>query len=143
MDTDLEFLDMMKMGFFRSEDSEGFIFLKINPLVNRMLSLKGLAPLKVNDELYDSLETSMQERVVRNQQEEAVIRAVRNKDYRQILIKRDDDQEITIKPTIKMSGEIGDKDLLRIIKEKKYQKISVITKNGRRVGLIREETIKA
>src|SRR5262249_55002222 len=38
MDSDLEFEDLFKLGFFRITNSPGFVFLRINPIINRMLS---------------------------------------------------------------------------------------------------------
>ncbi len=38
MDTELEFEDMMRLGYFGGEHEEAFALVKINPIVNRMLS---------------------------------------------------------------------------------------------------------
>jgi hypothetical protein len=56
MDNDLELEDMLHHGYFRAEDSNGFILLQVNPLVNRLLQChKPPIKLPIHDQSYAKL----------------------------------------------------------------------------------------
>lgn len=41
MDSELEFQDLMDLGYFRAEDERAYVFMSLTPLVNRFLELAG------------------------------------------------------------------------------------------------------
>ncbi len=56
--------------------------------------------------------------------------------------KKSDNNEYTIKVKSRKSGKLSDKDIVNLINQKDYQKITVITEKGQKIALIQEERIK-
>jgi hypothetical protein len=60
LDADLEVADLMHTGYFRNENSEGFILLKMNPLVNRLLACrKEPVHLPIRVEFYKAIQDAL------------------------------------------------------------------------------------
>jgi DNA-binding transcriptional MerR regulator len=54
MDSDLEFLDLMTNGYFRADVPQGYIFIRVNDIVNRLLSAaKNPVELKPSNRFYE------------------------------------------------------------------------------------------
>ncbi|MBN1573617.1 MAG: MerR family transcriptional regulator [Deltaproteobacteria bacterium] len=56
MDNELEFRDLFKLGFFRGEESKSYIFISINPIVNRMSEARGIQTFKADGRLVIELD---------------------------------------------------------------------------------------
>ena len=133
LDTDLEFIDLFDLGFFRSDEPSHYIFLNINPLINRMLSILGRKPISIDKDLYKEIYVSQAEALNISKKEKELVRIIRNKEYTRViahlnggqLIQIDTDEEITDK--FKHEQE---RAILNLIKEKKYQTIVVNVANG-------------
>jgi len=145
MDTDLEFEDLSKHGLFRSDEPQGYIFLNVNPLVNRMLSMKKLPNIKINNEIYDSLLEFARQSATRTNEERELLKLIRNKAYKRITAHMKDSKIFQVDTEEELGEEFKskqEKELLKIIKEKKYQTILLQKHDDKIVRLSRKSTTK-
>lgn len=146
MDSDLELENLLGLGFLRGDHPAGYIFLKVNPIVNRILSCyEPPIELKAHNELYKQIYALQKEGQPRDQQEDEVLRLIREKEYRRILIhvkggkiiRADVDEEVDKADQLKL-----EKNILDVIKSKKYQTVTVQVQDGKVVHIGRKSTIK-
>lgn len=74
--------------------------------------------------------------------EQELLNIIQEGKYEEILIKKDDGEEFLIKAKTRKSGDFTKNDVLDLITEKDYQKVTVINNKGKIVTLIQEESIK-
>lgn len=144
MDTDLEMEDLFKLGFFRDDDPEQYIFLKINPLINKMLEMKNLPQLKINRKIYESIYESMIEAVTlqRNisSQEKEVLELIRNKSFKRVTVHLKHGKMFQVDTEEELADELKDKnnrDLLNIIESNDFQSITIQKQDNKIVRLTR------
>lgn len=146
MDTDLEFEDYFKYGCFRGDEPSVYIFIRINPLVNRLLScLKNPIQLETREETYDLLCRIRREPTARNQQEYEVLRLIREKAYQRVsvhvsegkIIRLEVDEELPLG-----EQEKREKIILDAIRNNDFQTVTVQVQNGKVVRLSRKNSIK-
>jgi hypothetical protein len=145
LDTDLEFKDLLDIGFFRCDEPMHFIFMSINPLINRMLSITGRKPFAVDEELYKEIYVSQAEALRITEKEKELIRLIRNKEYTRIVAHLNNGQIIRIDTEEEITDKLiheQEKAILNIIKEKQYQTISVHIANGKIVRASRKTPTK-
>jgi len=145
MDTDIEIQDLFAMGMFRGSGEESFLLVKINPLINKLLGIKGIDPIMPSDDVYDSMHELNQQVTARNKQEQKILKLIREKKYTQVKIHMKDGEIIRASTEEEMSDSRKnkqDKELLKIIKEKEYQSISLKIHDGKIVRLSRVTPIK-
>ena len=145
LDTDLEFEDLFKLGFFRGNESRGYIFLKLNPLVNRLLKWRDLPELKIRNDIYDSLDVARNEERAHSQQESEVLRLIREKAYQRILVYLKGGKVVKVDVEEELSeDELAkrEKDIRDILKDKDYQTITIQRHDGRIVRISRKIPIK-
>ncbi len=70
-------------------------------------------------------------------QEKKILKIIRDKNYQEIFIKKDND-EFKIKTKIRKNGLISDKDIIKLINSQEYQNVTVITENGKKISIIQE-----
>lgn len=70
-------------------------------------------------------------------QEKKILKIIRDKNYQEIFIKKDND-EFKIKAKIRKNGLISDKDIIKLINSQEYQNVTVITENGKKISIIQE-----
>lgn len=76
------------------------------------------------------------------ERERKILEIIRDKKYEQIIVRKPDNEKILIRAKSRRRGKLSDEDIIKIINEKEYQTITVITDKGRKVDLIQEENIK-
>ena len=107
MGSDLEFNDLMQHGFFRVEDTKPFIFLRLNEIVNRQLSmLKDPIEIEANDTVYNAI-FRHKALGVHTQPELDLLQAVRSGEFDRIEVKLRDGM-IRL---IDTEGEVAPEDL--------------------------------
>lgn len=74
--------------------------------------------------------------------ERKVIDIIRNKDYEEIKIIKNNKDELTIKAKSRKNRPLSDKEVIELIQSKQFQKVSVITSAGKIIAAIQEESIK-
>ena len=107
MDSDLEFNDLMQHGFFRVKDTKPFIFLRLNEIVNRQLSmLEDPIEIEANDTVYNAI-FRHKALGVHTQPELDLLQAVRSGEFDRIEVKLRDGM-IRL---IDTEGEVAPEDL--------------------------------
>ncbi len=145
MDTDAEIEDLFRMGMFRGSDEQGYLLIKINPLINKLLSFKGVGPIDTSDKVYDFMHKLEQQTTANNRQEQKVLKLIREKKYKQVTIHLKDGEIIRASTEEELSEkkrDKPDKELLAIIKDQEYQSISLKVHDGKIVRLKRTTPIK-
>jgi hypothetical protein len=142
MDSDLEFEDLFNLGYFRADGPQGYIFLKINPIVNRLLScLKTPIELKTHHRIYSTIHKGRMEQSTQSPQEFEVLRLVRDGGYDRISVQLKNGKIISAET----EEEIPDSDrkrLLEIIEQNKYQTVTIKKHDGKIVRLSRKIPFK-
>ncbi len=145
LDTDLEFIDLFDHGFFRSDEPSHYIFLNINPLINRMLPILGRNPISIDEALYKKSYVSQAETLNYTEKEKELVRIIRNKEYTRVIAHLDGGQLIRIDTEEEITDKFKheqEQAILKLIKEKKYQSISVHVADGNIVRASRKTPIK-
>lgn len=145
LDNDLEFEDLFELAFFRGDDPAGYIFLKLNPLVNRLLKWRDLPELKTSNVVYDSLNVARTRERAGSQQELEVLRLIREKAYQRILVHLKGGKIVEIDVEEDLSkDELAkrEKDIRELLNDKDYQTITVQRHDGRIVHISRKIPIK-
>lgn len=97
MNSDLEFLDLMTHGFFRADCPQGYVFLRINDIVNRLLgALKEPVELRPSDAVYGQLAEAHASWTACTPAEMNLLRLVRERQHDQLTIRLKDGQIIRI-----------------------------------------------
>jgi hypothetical protein len=138
MDSDLEFEDLFHMGFLRCSEDQGYVFMQVNHLVNRLLGcLAKPAALHIRDEVYDAVMQARAEPILRNEHELAIIRAIRQGDYKRVILTKKNDSEMLLEVEQDLSGFDTVKDLNAVIAEHDFQTLTVSRHAGKNVRVKR------
>ncbi len=132
MDSDLEFNDLMQHGYFRDEDTKPFIFLRLNGIVNRLLSLlKEPIEIRPDDAIYDTI--SVHKALdVHTQAELDLLQAVRSGHFDQVTVKLNHGM-ISV---IDKEGEVATEDLnnaddtISVKRENEFETLMVNSRDG-------------
>jgi len=86
IDSDLEFADLMRNGYFRADHPESFIFMRLNDIVNKLGSALKQPELKRHDRVY-RVQNEIDAMIsVRDQPEVDVLQAIRSRKFDQISV---------------------------------------------------------
>ena len=87
MDSDLDFADLLELGYFRADHPEAFILIRLNDIVNRLLqTLEEPLVLKPHDAFYRIKEEMDAAPTVKTQAELDLLQAVRSRNFDRITI---------------------------------------------------------
>jgi hypothetical protein len=133
MDSDLEFEDLFQCGFFRDQEDQGYVFIQVNYLVNRLLAcLKKPVALRIHDETYRAVTQARAETTIHNEQEFAVIRAIRQGDYKRVSLTKKNEEEMLLEVEQELSlPDAARADLNSIMAEHDFQTVTVSRHAGR------------
>jgi DNA-binding transcriptional MerR regulator len=138
MDSDLEFEDLFHMGFLRCSEDQSYVFMQVNHLVNRLRGcLAKPAALHIRDEVYDAVMQARAEPILRNEHELAIIRAIRQGDYKRVILTKKNDSEMLLEVEQDLSGFDTVKDLNAVIAEHDFQTLTVSRHAGKNVRVKR------
>lgn len=85
MDSVLEFIDMMQAGYLNGDESEIFVFLKVNPIVNKLLGcLREPLRLPNHGQGYQIMQEMQSALSVQTPSELEMLKLIRNKACRRI-----------------------------------------------------------
>lgn len=139
MDSELEFIDMWKLGFFGAESETAFVFLPVNPIVNRLLScLKEPVELEAHGRGYEVMRSVEAMHRARSPEELLVLDLIRKGDVDTVEVVSPAGEVETIRTTTRHDSAA---DIAQLLDEP-YQRLTVVTKNGRAVHIEQEITIK-
>lgn len=137
----VSFYDPIHFLLLRDSQSSALV-IKINDIVNKLLTQIGKNPLLVRWSLQNSYFNKANVEVT--SKEKVLLNILRNNDYSTIRIKKSNGQ-ISVIYAGKNSlnkGDITPEDLKKIVSEKDFQDINIIKRDGKIVKLTIEETIK-
>jgi hypothetical protein len=141
MDSELEFIDLWQLGFFGAgiEQPKAFALLPINPLVNRLLScLKDPVQLEAHGRGYEIMRSARAMNQVRTREEAMVLEMIRSKKFVRVEVESPDGNVATIRTTTRPDPATRLDELL----DEPYQRLSVVTKEGKVVSIEQEVTTK-
>jgi hypothetical protein len=134
MDSDLEFEDLFHLGYLRAAEDQGYVFIQVNNLVNRLLAcLETPAALHIHDKNYEAVRQGRAERIMRNERELAIIRAIRLGDYEQVKLTKKNDAEMLLDVQQDLSEFEAAKDPNSTIVEHDFQTLTVSRHAGKNV----------
>lgn len=143
MDSDLEIEDLLRLGYFRHEGSQGYLLIKLNPLVNRLLGcLKEPVTLSIHDKMYGLIRDIRGELSTRSQEELEVLRLLRSGDYRKVVVHLDDGVILRADTEAGVSEE-EQQQLLELWDGDRVQTVTVTLHDGKVVNAARRKPVKS
>ena len=126
------------MGCFRGDHPLGFVFLKVNPIANKLLgALKTPLQLHTNDSTCAKIAEARSVGSARNQKEAMVLNLVREHVYRQVAIKLTHGEIVGATTETEFGGpgrEVTDDEVRRIIRSERFQSVTFTRVDG---GVVR------
>ncbi len=139
MDTELEFTMMWQDGYFNARREKAFIFLPVNPLVNRLLScLKEPVELEAHGRGYEMMRAAEERHRVRSPEEMLVLDLIRSDGVDTVEAVSPTGEVEMVRTTTRHEATA---DINRLLDEP-YQRLTVVKKDGSTVLLEQERTIK-
>jgi len=139
LDSELEFLDLMEHDFFGGEHDSAFLWIKVNPLVNRLLGcLKEPVRIRAHGRGYEILREVREKFGVTTPDEFEVLQLLRSGDYDKVEIALKDGKARTVRAG-RHVPEPERQDLAALVQEHGYQTLKVTTRDGRVVAI--EQTV--
>lgn len=77
-----------------------------------------------------------------SEKEQKILEIIKNKEFDEIFIKKQDEKGYTVKATSYKQGSFTYKEIMAAVKTGKYQKVSVHTNNGKQIKIVKEESMK-
>jgi hypothetical protein len=142
MDSDLEIEDLLHLGYFRHEDPQGYLIVKLNPLVNRVLACrKEPVNLSIHDEVYRAVRNARGELSIRSQEEFEVLRLLRNGQYRKVVVHLSDGKILRADTEAGVS-EAEQQRLLDVLDGDQFQTVTVTLHDGKVVKATKQKPVK-
>ena len=139
LDSELEIIDMWEHGYFGAGCERAFVFLPINPLVNRLLScLKEPIELEAHGKGYEIMQAVRTMHTARTPEEVMVLNMIRNEEIKTVEIESPTGSVETIRTTAKVDPLTRFSELLG----EPFQRLTVTKKDGRVVSIEQEVTTK-
>ena len=138
-DGTVAFYDPANYALFQNATS--YIHINLNKVINQIRDGVGLEVFPIHTSL--SSEYLKSRTLDVSKKEESILKAIRNKDYQAIRIKKSNGEAAIIYAD-RSDGvsDMTDADVLKIMKERDFQDVNVKRRNGKWVNLRVEETIK-
>jgi hypothetical protein len=140
MGSDVEFERLFRGGMLRGSEDQGFIFIQVNSIVNRLLEcLENPVALRIHNKFYGAIAQAKAGMTVRDQEELTVIRAVRDRDYKRIVLtkKGGEDMVLEVEQELPTSGDAKNK-INDLLAEHDFQTVTVSRVAGKNVRLVRK-----
>lgn len=152
MDTDLDISDMLDLGMFRSEEPDCVVLLKVNPIVNRILSLTSFSKskLKISQHHYAILRRARSLAVLTTTdtatpEELQVLATLRKPGVKRVEValkngkieRADIDDEIDLDPTLDIGLQMA-----TVLKTHRQGRVSVPVSDGEAMRINRKTTVK-
>ncbi len=126
--------NMVRSYFYLDKASSPLIILPFFSYVGSMFK-------KAEEEKLDStIEGLFEKRIT--EKERKILNIINIKNYESITIKKQNGEIQTVKAKKIQRGDFSDKEIVDAIKQKDYQNVSVSIKDGKKINITREETIK-
>lgn len=140
MDSELEFADQWRHGFYGGERDASFALLKVSPIVNRLLALRSEPThLPLHGRGYEVMQEMRDLLAVRSPEEYEALQLIRSGDYERVEIVAPNGKIKTLYATAKVDPTA---DLSKIAQEHPYQTLIVTRRDGRTVSIERTTSHK-
>lgn len=140
MDSELEFRDMASLGYFGGDSPAGYVFVKLNPLVNQLLAcLKEPVHLPAHGRGYEIMSEIRKRFSIDSAEEFEVLEAIRSGDYSKIEVATKDGRVRTIRTTSHLEPT---EPIEKLLGNHDYQKLIVTKRDGRVVSVEQQATQK-
>ena len=140
IDSELEFLDLMKVHYFGGDQEAAFVWLKVNPIVNRLLSLRREPiHLPAHGRGYEIMEEIGAQFGVRTPEEFEILQLIRSGDYDRIEITTRNGAVEVIRTTFHPETTARLTELLRA---HDFQQLTVTKRDGKIVSVEQVATRK-
>jgi len=139
LEPDFEFETLLTYGILRTREDQGYVFIEVNHLVNRLLAcLKTpVAALHIRDDNYRVLR-SANTLIPQNEQEIALIRAIRQGDYQRVTLTKRNNENLVLEVEQELpEPEANTADINELLKEHEFQTVTVSRTNGKNVRVKR------
>jgi hypothetical protein len=139
MDSDIEFEDLFNLGFFRGDDARGYVFLKLNPIVNRLLTAhKPPIHLKTRPSTYDAIRKAQSVGRAMDMKEIEVLALIRDGAFKRVTVELDGGSIVsasTEQEHVCSGGKVANEEILRIIESKQFQTVTLKSHDGKTVRI--------
>lgn len=146
MDSVLEFIDLMQNGYFSGDDSESYILIKVNPLVNKLLScMKTPINIPMHGKGYEIIHMLSKMNRANTIEEQQILILVRDQSYSRIEIELlDGEVKMLYAVKEKKAGvsELSEEEISDLIKSHKYQKVELVEQDGNVIRVKQRISIK-
>jgi DNA-binding transcriptional MerR regulator len=143
MDTDLEFQDLVGLGMFRADNQPAYIFLPINPLVNKLLSALEIPVLKIKESAYEARTCLRTKFMIDTPEEFKILEAIRQRKYKRVTVTKKNSNELMLEAEQEFASEEATKaDLNTMITEEDFQTVTVKRQCGKNIFVKRTTPMK-
>jgi hypothetical protein len=142
MDSDLEFEDLMTYGYFRADHPQAYVFIRLNDIVNRLLSaLKPQFELKPSNAVYHSVMKGRAKVTACTPAEMRLLEFVRQSKCDQIKVQLKDGKVVRFVVEGDLAPEeITDtKEMVGVAKESDFETVT-IARHGGKITRARKKT---
>jgi hypothetical protein len=142
VDTEFEFSDLLELGYFSGDDPAAYAFLKLNPIVNRVLGcLKRPIHLESHGRGYEALRKARQPGKAQSAGEVRVLEALRSNRFESVEVKLINGKLKTLKATERLRAD-SVQDIAKVVENGQFQSVTVKQQDGSIVGFERTLTSK-
>jgi hypothetical protein len=136
IESDAEIGSLLKMGLVRSDGPAGYIFLCLNPVVNRLLAFLEEQEIKMDCRYYNAISSARKTGEVQNSAEMEILTAVRQPDYHSLTLTKKDDQKMVLHCEQALHASDAT-DLNAILAEHDFQTVTVTRTAGKNARITR------
>ena len=139
MDSELEFTDMWRSGFYGASRERAFVLLPVNPLVNRLLgTLREPVELEAHGLGYEIMRSIDETHSIRSPEEMLVLSLIRRQDVDSVEVVSPSGEVEMVRTTSRPNAAAD----IALLLEEPYQRLSIIKKDGKTVHIEQEITVK-
>jgi len=133
MDSELGFIDLMNMGAFGGNQENAYVFVKVNPLVNQLLEkIPSIGQLEAHGRGYEILRELRDQATPKSRAEAFVLEMIRSPDVNRVEITLGNGEIKTLKTS---TNHDVTEQLVSLLEEEEYQRLTVIQKAGHIVSI--------
>jgi len=134
MDSDLEFTDLMDLGWFSAQYSRPFIFLRVNELVNRLLPYTTQRrEIRTSEQLYRTRAEFDASLRVHTIAERDLLHAIRGGDTKQIEVGVNDGEikSINTEVNVELEDLVVSKGVVSVEQKQDFEDLTISTRDGK------------
>lgn len=135
---EIYFYDMPNFTYLRDRKQASYLFINLNKIIMPIWEKLGKKRVEYKDE--DVLFSEIMEDLVLSEQEKELLKLIRNREYSEITVKRQNDSTFVVKADRKQ--KLKEKELIEMIRTKQFADIEVKKRDGKIAHIQVTETHK-